>query len=300
MVRILSDLKMLKRERIVGFLAMVFLLPSIAYAASSFAPDPCDPDYYESLEARAWLEAQREITQNQNLIFKPDSVLEYTCFDGFLSELADHAGNPANVNKMFTATNRWGTPPTNVPTNLGNVVGASINDYDTNNFNHNLLGGRITSGSPSAYTLPAAVSAGTYTCNVMDQVWRIAKCMDFIDNATNDGFFTFQEYNTDPDKRFLPTPCSKTANFKTNMDLATLDSKTPWQEDPVTTYYNLIYPSGGGCGGSGGLSTKIQTGLIVLRNSGGSCSKTKFDEYVCTVPGCHYDPCSGGSGKCVP
>ncbi len=51
------------------------------------APSACDPDYYETLEARAWLEAQREITQNQNLITKPDSVLQYTCFDKHLGAL---------------------------------------------------------------------------------------------------------------------------------------------------------------------------------------------------------------------
>ena len=48
--------------------------------AQAIASDSCDPNYYDSLASRAWLEAQREITQNQNLIFKPDSVLEYSCF----------------------------------------------------------------------------------------------------------------------------------------------------------------------------------------------------------------------------
>ena len=57
-----------------GVFFAALLCSSISYAQNS----PCDPDYYESLEARAWLEAQREITQNQNLIYKPDSALEYT------------------------------------------------------------------------------------------------------------------------------------------------------------------------------------------------------------------------------
>ena len=86
--------------KILGICAVALLFSHSALA--QFAATPCDPDYYESLEARAWLEAQREITQNQNLIFKPDSVLEYTCFDNHLRELADHA------DEMFSETTRWG------------------------------------------------------------------------------------------------------------------------------------------------------------------------------------------------
>ena len=73
-----------------------------AAAPPVIAPSPCDPLYYDSLESRGWLEAQREITQNQNLIFKADSVLEYTCFDRFANELAQHARD------MFSESTRWG------------------------------------------------------------------------------------------------------------------------------------------------------------------------------------------------
>lgn len=58
--------------------------------ANSYSPadEPCDPAYDRSLKAIGWLHGQREITQNQNLIFKPDSVFEYTCFKKLIDVLA--------------------------------------------------------------------------------------------------------------------------------------------------------------------------------------------------------------------
>ncbi|MCB1580695.1 MAG: hypothetical protein H6859_04680 [Rhodospirillales bacterium] len=283
------DIKLLKvlfAAALAGFISV-----SAAQAAGLFAPDPCDPEYYESLKSRAWLEAQREITQNQNLIFKADSVLEYTCFDGYLKELADHAGPPVAAGKMFTGTNRWGGVPGNMSTTLSRLVAAPMDAYDTANFNHTLLGGRTGSG----VNLPASISPGNYTCNVMDQVWKQAKCMDFIHTAAEDGFFTFDQYHAQADKRFLPTRCPKTANFKAEQDKAIETATTPWTEDDVITYFGLIFPSGG-CGSANGqFASKIKTGLVIERTSGGV---SKYNEYVCVVPGCYYEPTGQNSGSC--
>ncbi len=54
----------------------------------------CDPDFWDVLADRAWEEGQREITQNNNLIARPDSVLSISCFDSFL----DHASQYADIN----------------------------------------------------------------------------------------------------------------------------------------------------------------------------------------------------------
>lgn len=265
--------------------------------AGTFADDACDPQYYESLEARAWLEAQREITQNQNLIFKSDSVLEYTCFDSFLGVLADRADGSPSASQLFTDTNRWGTPPSNVRSSLNAVVATTMDRYQTANFNHSLLGGRST----EVHDLPTSLPSGAYTCDVMNRVWEDAKCMDFIDNAAEDGFFTFAEYEAADDKRFLPTRCSKTADFQTNMDTATLDTATPWEESPVLTFYEyIITPAGAGncnvTGGAGGsFSSRFKTGLIVNRTSG---TVTDYEEHVCVIPGCYYEPTSATNGNC--
>lgn len=270
------------------------LVGNSSVIAGTFADDACDPQYYESLEARAWLEAQREITQNQNLIFKPDSVLEYTCFDSFLGVLADRADGSPSASQLFTDTNRWGTPPSNVRNSLNTIVAATMDRYQTANFNHSLLGGRST----EVHDLPASLPSGAYTCDVMNRVWEDAKCMDFIDEAAEDGFFTFAEYEAAADKRFLPTRCGKTADFQTNMDTATLDTSTPWEESPVRTFYEFIMTPAGTANcdvTSGPFSSRFKTGLIVNRTSG---SVTDYQEHVCVVPGCYYEPTSVTSGDC--
>lgn len=271
-----------------ALLALSVLACATAYSvqafAGVFAPTPCDINgYYKSLESRAWMEAQREITQNQNLIFKPDSVLEYTCFDGYLSELADHAKD------MFSETTRWGTaPPGDMATSLTNLIGTAMAAYDTANFNYDLLGGRFPG---SNIALPGAITAGSYTnCRVMDDVWMHAKCIDFIDDVANDGFFTFQEYASSPDKRVYPPPmtCAGSPHWNANMNAAYAVGNNPWQKDKMKIYYDLIYPSSG-CG------TPFETGLEVTNSK---ASVSPYIEHVCIVPGCHYEPTSRTAGNC--
>ena len=73
------------------FIAIMFVLPSGNIVKAASVPvtvesnlggilpfterNTCDPDFLEVMEARAWEEAQREITQNANIIARPDSVL---------------------------------------------------------------------------------------------------------------------------------------------------------------------------------------------------------------------------------
>ena len=54
-------------------LALFLLVMPSEGALAQIAPQPCDPQFFRQMESRAWLEAEREIMQNQNLIFKPDS-----------------------------------------------------------------------------------------------------------------------------------------------------------------------------------------------------------------------------------
>ena len=66
------------------------LLSGTAQAQQSSS---CDPQVWEAMKAKSMLEAQREITQNQNLITKPDSVLQLSCFDSFLESMASGAAD---------------------------------------------------------------------------------------------------------------------------------------------------------------------------------------------------------------
>lgn len=68
------------------------------------APDAgctCDADFMNQIYARAWLEGQREMIKAEVLIRKPDSILEYTCFNQFV-DLAVTRAAP-----LFSETTRW-------------------------------------------------------------------------------------------------------------------------------------------------------------------------------------------------
>ncbi|PCK00386.1 MAG: hypothetical protein COA45_00980 [Zetaproteobacteria bacterium] len=93
------SLSLLLRIVCISFFMILFVFQE-GYAASVPVTLPgifgggrntCDPEFMDVLNDRAWMAAQREVTQNQNLIPRPDSVLEITCFDSFLDELGSHA-----------------------------------------------------------------------------------------------------------------------------------------------------------------------------------------------------------------
>lgn len=284
------------------FLAAVMLVP-FQIRAAGLAQTPCDPGYYKSMEARAWLEAQREITQNQNLIFKPDSVLEYTCFDGFLNELADHASD------MFSETKRWsGVNVGDMQGTLDFLVGQALINYINMNFNHTYLGDR--SGFDS--NIKAVSRSRAYNCEDMQKIWDgkpvspgapdTARCMNIWDNPKQDGFFSFLDYRDDPkDKRFKPDYCPGIqGTWGTNiadagyndpkLDAAGQHVLTPWEEDDTMTYLGLLDPAN--CPNA----AKIRSGIKVER---AKMPAQGFDEYICIPAGCVYVPApSGGPGLC--
>ena len=250
---------------------------TLGAAPPPIADTPCDSLYYQTLSARAWLEAQREITQNQNLILKPDSVLEYTCFDMFLDELAQHAQN------MFSETTQFGNPnpDPSMDNALDDLVGDSLRNYVSSNFGYyDMLGGH--SAGTGITHVPNTISNGTYTCDMMAQVWTAAKCINFVSDPANDGFYTFVEYRDSVlDKRVLPpsSVCTPSPGWATNIATSTISP--PWTDDPMQTYLDLMDPAN--CSGS----TAIPTGVEVNRPS---VAPNTYDEHVCIIPGCRYDP----------
>lgn len=75
--------------------------PKIGPNKSKSSSDACDADFMNQIHARAFLEAQREEIINQVTIRKPDSVLEYTCFDQAVRDTAKYAG------PIFSESERW-------------------------------------------------------------------------------------------------------------------------------------------------------------------------------------------------
>ncbi len=268
--------------------ASSFLLVPISAQAGSvsvIADTPCDNAYYESLTARAWLEAQREITQNQNIILKPDSVLEYTCFDQLVWELADHA------DEMLSETDYFGEPLSNTSMDnaLNRLVLSSIGSFAQSNYGGypGLLGGHPAALAIKHTVQQSVGSSSSYNCDIMERVWHAAKCINFITDADYDGFHTFNEYATNIlDKRRLPTACMPLiGNWSAN--LASALTSGPWTNDPLQTYLSETTPqncTGANCPCSG---QPIPTGVKV---SGQSPAPASYDEKICLQPGCRYHP----------
>ena len=168
---------------------------------SDIADQPCDPQYWRQISARAWLESEREIMQNQNLIFKPDSVLEYTCFDQFVGISSGQGGD------IFVHTDYFGPKIINRGTNesmeraLTNVVHQALTTYKGNNFSHTFLGGRVgranggfASDEENSNFEQPTKDHKAYACKTMSAIWKAAKCANFVDNDrvdTTDGFYPF-------------------------------------------------------------------------------------------------------------
>lgn len=62
-------------------------------APSPFDDTACDGNFMNQIQARAYMEASREVIMAQQMIHKPDSVLEYTCFDQFLNQASAQANS---------------------------------------------------------------------------------------------------------------------------------------------------------------------------------------------------------------
>lgn len=282
---------------LLSLLFLAIFTPHKAKAVSVIADTPCDPLYYESLSARAWLEAQREITQNQNLILKPDSVFEYTCFDRLVYELAEHA------DQMLSGTTSYlmGLNSGSMDGALVDLVGNSLTAYIDGSFGSKSGGGgySMLANHTSALGIYASMqpvnAAPAYSCDIMGRVWNAAKCMNFITNSASDGFYTFDEYTTSiVDKRHLPTACAPiTGNWAGNLTAALTSGN--WTNDPVQTYVAETTPQScaatGTCACSG---DPIPTGLRIV-GVGATTTVTPYDEHICLQPGCFYYPAGGAT-----
>lgn len=299
--------KVIKLPRLAVLSALLLSLTTFSALAQIVPPaspppvpaaTPCDPQYSQSLSARAWLEAQRELTQNQNLIYKPDSVLEYTCFNRYLNTLAQQA------NSMFSDnTGRWGggIGADTLDNALAALVQAAAVEYIGANFentggaaggSYDLLGGRLSDGvtvpsmtGPRDHEFTNIIAPGGYSCQVMNSVWNAAKCVDSIANPAEDGYFTFQQYGASAtDKRYLPLRCGSIATrWRDEYNAALVTANTPWTEDAFLTFVgNFQHKETATSTGCAHIDP-VPTGLKVL-----SKEFADYNEKVCFAPGCYY------------
>lgn len=284
----------------IGFVAAMTL------STLSFAQTSCDPQYMDALESRAYLEAQREIAMNQNLILKPDSVLEYSCFDRIMRTIARTTGDRGN----FSESDRWGAVPDHDAESLDRafdeVVSVALQAYITANYSHTFLGGRTANAAPFNYAPQNVVgnaNAG-YTCGNILAVWNAARCMNFNDRPAQDFFFDFDYLKGNPDKvRILPNACANSGITQTWIDRAfnnqagryVLNPENPldaaaYTTDALVTYLDRINPFG--VAPAAACAAGIPTGVVVYRQG---AAPEYYYEKVCPNPGCYYVPNGAGT-----
>lgn len=310
-----------------------------AQTVPDIAPQPCDTQYWKQMSARAWMEAEREIMMNQNLIFKPDSVLEYTCFDQMINLTASKGG------KIFSHTEYFGAPimeegdDIGLTRSLDKVVFSALQTYINGNFGHDFLGGRaqnLSSENKDSQLVPPVpgVEEG-YLCNTMANVWQAAKCANFIDNEdfeNTDGFYPFETiqghngtpavagYDSIQETRLFPTSCSTlggppggggaggsghslgpAGTWTDQIALANNDTLYPFKQ-PLSETYENVFALTAAYGSDNGEGGTIECGNAI--STGITVSPTSGDEYldgVCLNSGCRYQKGGAGSlGTCVP
>lgn len=255
------------------------LLLTVAAHNPAFA-QACDPQFMDAIEARGFAEAARENAQNQNLIYKPDGVFEYSCF-------RNHISLPqTNARDLFRDTSLQF--PTTDP----------VERYTNENFGHEYLNGRI---NDPAVATPAPTGD---MCNAIAAVWDIAHCINFYNREDLEGLFDLTHY-TSNDPRQLPSnlpACAALPYTGVNMalDIAYNGNTSAWTMgpyarddenyliDPVDLQLGMYRP--GTCG------TAIPTGMVI-RNQ--NAPITEYIEHTCSNPACVFTPQSYDTGNCT-
>lgn len=271
----------------------------------------CDANFMNQIYSRAYMEASREVIMSQQLIHKPDSVLEYTCFDKFVSVYAENVDNTFSATtdwenrevRFFTATSETavdettGTIDVSFPDDqIDNIIQTLVMDelgeYINSNFAHTFLGEAISIDNDMSFTL----GAGSYSCTHMGTIWNLAKCIDF---GEDDRFRSF-EHLVDNDPRSIPQACPTTLGGTTPTTQVSNDSVVAGSSGTklentipgetltlagVTIPLLARMPSGGlttKCPAAGGPETGLNTGfsndLIRLANNC-DISDTQRDAY---------------------
>jgi hypothetical protein len=272
----------------------------------------------DALEARAYLGVQRRVVQSRNMIYKPDSVLEYTCFDRFMPNLAE-MGDAIAGDRWFSEYQdqpEWQPPmttTTEIDNALQNMITNNMPNYIFPNYPHTYLGGHMP---PIAGAPPATPE---YTCDSMQIVWNYSRCIHYMDHDSVpelEWFYTFDWYsvndprqipNIPPNLASCPVAFGKPdPNILTQFEIAWNQDNAPYvisnpidpdplnapppdatnvyREDPVlpfTAFSNDMY--GTNCGDY----LPVATGVIVntIRHQ-----IPRYREAFCVQPNCYYEP----------
>ena len=300
--------------------------PNEPKRGSSYA---CDADFMNQIISKAYIESQREHFLSKFMILKPDSVLEYSCFD-------QHSYLLATTNaEIFTESDQWDNVQVPITASSGleasgelntvnvdsvrpvfintymeddrmdkaieNLILESLIIYLESNFDHTFLGGTISSGLD---VLPSAtVVTATYNCPFMRLVYQDAKCVNFQDSP-DFNFHTFDEFGNYPAIEDFYASCGADIEkgFKDFVEISkNLGGKYARKEinfdiykDEMTYPPILIPPPNQKCRDF----QPIATGLPVLLRQDSvdpvsgevTGSAGVIPDYVCPNPACWYNP----------
>lgn len=262
-------------------LSLALLLTFAVQTGTAHAQQACDPQFMDAIEARGFAEASRENAQNQNLIFKPDGVFEYSCF-------RDHAPLPQrDPDHLF----REGS--------LTFVTTNPVQQYTYTNFGDVYLNSRYTDPDPALAAPPADM------CNAIASVWEASRCMNFYNRENLDGLFDLTHYTTNDPRQLPPelAACPATPYGTMNMalDIAYNYNRDVWTmppylrddegyiSDPVDVQAEMY--EAGECADA----VEIPTGMMVTDPN---APVPSFREHVCSNPACVYIPSSADAGEC--
>lgn len=270
--------------------------PSTGPNAAKSDRNSCDANFMNQIYAKAFLEAERETVIKNAIILKPDSVLEYSCFDHLAARVATHAG--PLFSELLT--------PESLDEIINVLVLESLVKYGEN-FSHDFLGGAATDDNHIFSPTTTGVQGA---CDYMNNIFYIAKCDDFALNAP---FMTFEQLLT-TDPRLLPYSCPTPLRVSAEL-IATANNQDRLYAsfDPLETLlYIMSPPFAGLCENA----TPIPTGVIVSYQENDqdlagnpitveaySSDKVCCSDKVCSNPGCYFDhggDSDPGNDRCVP
>ncbi len=253
----------------------------------------CDGNFMNQIYSHAFMNGNREVIMSEQIIHKPDSVLEYTCFDQWVNVAREEAG------KIFTEDDgTWDnrevclstgdsqtSDPTSCPSggtntvspysvtinaarasgtvsgNLQSLIFGNLDTYINNNFSHKFMGEALSIDVDSSF--PDA-SGTSYSCSNMSLVWDIAKCIDFEED---DRFRTFEDL-VSQDPRSIPTECSPGNSSSDSVTAGTsstkLDNTTPGSSTSASSIMDPCPASGSAVSG---VNTGFSNDLIRVANN---------------------------------
>jgi hypothetical protein len=279
----------------------------------------CDADFMNQIYSRAYMEGQRQNLLNEAIIRKPDSVLEYSCFDSYALDAAPIIG------RIFSESTRWnnisvpingdmyGTTFGNVNININmgvrlqthiqDLVVTATTSYIGSNFGHSFLGGQSSDDFSASETLP---------CDNMNSVWNEARCDDI---GPDDQFWTFQGLiSLDP--RILPAACTGgtkitqqqidlSRNENARFQYVEFDQDTPTYKDRLNFTSPCLPPI------PTGLTLTFTRKSVSIFGNVTILDRTAYPDMICPNPSCYYNcpglnnvpptPCiTASSGRCDP